>query len=66
MPKRFAQKVMSEPFFYVFLKKNALKCLSYQEKVVPLHRIFAKNLFNHLLTYYESVRNRFHFNSRFV
>ena len=66
MPKRVAQKVHAERFFLCFLKKNTPKRLSYQEKVVPLHRIFAKTTLNHLLTYYESVRNRFHFNSRFV
>ena len=47
MPKRFGQKVRAKGFFLCFLKKITQNRLSYQEKVVPLHRIFAKTPFNH-------------------
>ena len=47
-------------------KETSRKCLIFRNKAVTLHRICAKyNSFNQL-TYYESIRNRFHFNSRFV
>ena len=47
MPKRFAQKVRQKGKIYVFLKKNTPKRLLCREKVVPLHRIFAKISLNH-------------------
>jgi len=53
-------------FLHFLVKKIAPKALSFQKKAVPLPSIFAKTSFINPLTYYESVRNRFHFNSRFV
>ena len=47
-------------------KETAWKCLPFCKKAVTLHRICANNNSFNQLTYYESIRNRFHFNSRFV
>ena len=47
-------------------EKRWQKALPCRKKSVPLRRIFAKQPIINPLTYYESVRNRFHFNSRFV
>ena len=53
-------------FFKTLIGIKAWKICIIAEKSVILHRIFAKTLLIIYLTDYESIRNRFHFNSRFI
>ncbi len=55
---------MKKPWALIGIK--VWKICIIAEKSVILHRIFAKTLLIIYLTDYESIRNRFHFNSRFI
>ena len=70
MIKAFYEKNNATTLFFhrtpIFLRKTKGKTWSNGRKALPLPSIFAKTTIINYLTYYESVRNRFHFNSRFV
>ncbi len=50
----------------VLFEKYYRKSLKYKKICIPLHPLLAKQMFNLFINQYESIRNRFHFNSRFV